>query len=63
MKESSKTNVKYGMLQGMYWMAQCTMLQFAVMLYNSRGYDKFSIGIASMLLALTNVLALSLIHI
>ena len=57
MKESSKTNVKYGMLQGMYWMAQCTMLQFAVMLYNSRGYDKFSIGIASMLLALPNVLA------
>ena len=45
------------MLQGMYWMAQCTILQFAVMLYNSRGYDKFSIGIATMLVALTNVLA------
>ena len=57
MKESSKTTVKYGMLQGMYWMAQCTILQFAVMLYNSRGYDKFSIGIATMLVALTNVLA------
>lgn len=57
MKESSKTTVKYGMLQGMYWMAQCTVLQFAVMLYNSRGYDKFSIGIATMLVALTNVLA------
>ncbi len=57
MKESSKTTVKYGMLQGMYWMAQCTILQFAVMLYNSRGYDKFTIGIATMLVALTNVLA------
>lgn len=57
MKEQSKTNLKYGMLQGMYWMTQCTMLQFAVMLYNSRGYDKFTIGIATMLVALTNVLA------
>lgn len=41
----------------MYWMSQCTMLQFAVMLYNSRGYDNFSIGVATMLVATMNVLA------
>ena len=52
-----KTNAKYGMLQGIYWATQCTILQFAVMLYTDRGYDNYTIGIASMLVALTNVIA------
>lgn len=57
MNKNTTVNLRYGLLQGMYWMAQCTILQFSVMLYNSRGYDNYSIGVATMLVALSNVLA------
>ena len=57
MNKNTTVNLRYGLLQGMYWMAQCTILQFSVMLCNSRGYDNYSIGVATMLVALSNVLA------
>ena len=52
-----KETIQYGMMQGMYWMAQVAILQFAVMLYTDRGYDNMTIGIATMLVWLTNVVA------
>lgn len=41
-------NFRYGLLQGFYWAAFCTVFSFYIPLFESFGYDTFTCGIIAM---------------
>lgn len=51
-----RTNLKYGLLQGMFWMMYCVMFPFLVQVYRSYGYNEMTIGMLASVASLLNVL-------
>ena len=52
-----RTNLKYGLLQGMFWMMNCVMFPFIVQIYRDYGYDEMLIGVIAMCASGVNVLS------
>lgn len=52
-----RTNLKYGLLQGMFWTMNCVMFPFIVQIYRSYGYDEMLIGVIAMCASGINVLS------
>ena len=49
------TNLKFSMLQGVYWSAFCVVYTFLVPLYRYYGYNEITIGILAMITSLASV--------
>ena len=52
MDKNKRLTLKYALIQGLYWMSFCTVINFAVVFLSSKGYSNESIGV---IVALANV--------